>query len=88
MTTLIDLDAWEQVIPDIAERCYIPTNEEIANASYAILPEITLIGDQTANTLVIPLGNTDILSYTIGDPTDKDHLNPKTLQINAPCEYI
>ena len=59
----------------------------LGNNVRVLKPDIQLIGDQSADTITVPSGNTKILSYTLGEPTDKQHLNPKSLQINAPCEY-
>lgn len=84
---LIDIDEWTQYVPDIAKYCYKPTKTELNGFSYVISPDVKLIGDSTSYTLTVPTGNTDILSYTIGEPIDKTHMNVKTLQINAPTSY-
>jgi hypothetical protein len=84
---LIDIDEWSQYDPNIASKCYIPSQTELQSIQYLLKPNVKLIGDQTANNITVPAGNTSILSYTIGDPTDKQHPNPKSLLINAPSSY-
>lgn len=45
-----------------------------------------MIGDQIANTIIIPQGNTRILSYTLGEGVNGEFV-VKPIQYNAPCEY-
>ena len=53
---------------------------------YALTNEVYFIGDKTNKYITIPEGNTDILQYTLGEGINRQFV-PKTLQINAPCEY-
>lgn len=66
----------------------LPANvgNNISDTMPILHKDVRLIGDQTANTITVPEGNTSIYSYTIGEPVGRE-LNPKTLKILAPCEY-
>lgn len=65
---------------------------DIDNLHYITTPKMVLksnlklIGDKTETYITIPEDNTEILSYTLGEGVNRQFV-PKTLQINAPCEY-
>ena len=58
----------------------IPTNQK-----FIYLPNILLLGDKTEDEVVIN-DNENIYSYILGEGINNEFI-PKSLKINAPCEY-
>ena len=81
-TITIDVDEWKT----LAGNDYINYELISTSPSYIYRPSISLIGDKTADEIVIPEGNTDVLQYILGEGINRQFV-PKTLKVNAPCLY-